>query len=192
MITFSPVSSWSSNGLIIIMCVCVCVCVCVWMEWTWSMQYVGISTYESVLYQYYTQAHAHTYPQTIWGQRTDWAGSGHCQKVTALPSSVCVTTNNKGGKHSTQHPRPLVASSDFTVQLRLLLPQLAPQLVTRLTLQHARGVPYSTDHGWFNWQGSKSLSQHACVCILAVEGDPALLYKLLDSMKQLSHHTPQT
>ena len=33
-------------------CVCVCVCesVCVWTEWTWSIQYIGISTYQFILY----------------------------------------------------------------------------------------------------------------------------------------------
>ena len=147
------VLKWSNNNN-----VCVCVCVCCVFGWN-ELEVCSTLAYPHMNPYYTSIIHKHT----IWGQRTDWAGSGHCQKVTALPSSVCVTTNNKGGKHSTQHPRPLVASSDFTVQLRLLLPQLAPQLVTRLTLQHARGVPYSTDHGWFNWQGSKSLT--ACVCL---------------------------
>ena len=30
---------------------CMCVCIAyVWMEWTWSMHYVGISTYQFILY----------------------------------------------------------------------------------------------------------------------------------------------
>ena len=68
---------------------CVYVCACVWMEWNWSTHYVGISTYQFILYYTsatYTQAHAHMHPQTIWRQQTDGAKSGYCrcqQKVTS-------------------------------------------------------------------------------------------------------------
>ena len=61
-------------------CVCVCVCVYVWTEWTWSTQYIGISTYQFIPY-YASAIHAHTHPQTIWGQRTDGAKSGYCQTM---------------------------------------------------------------------------------------------------------------
>ena len=54
MSTFSPVSSWPSNGFRM------CVCVCVWTEWTWSMHYVGISTYQFIPY-YASAIHKHTH-----------------------------------------------------------------------------------------------------------------------------------
>ena len=80
--TFSPVSSLSSDGIN------VCVCVC--MEWTWSVHYIGISTYQFILYyaSVYTHMHACIWVQTharicthfhiIWGQQTNGAKSGHC------------------------------------------------------------------------------------------------------------------
>ena len=85
MSTFSPVGSRSSNGMR--MCVCVCT------EWTWSMHYAGISTaYQFIPYYVnailYTQAHAHTHPQTIWGQQTDGANSGYCQRGFLYPVST--------------------------------------------------------------------------------------------------------
>ena len=35
---------------------------CVWTEWTWSMHYIGISTYQFILY-YASAIHKHTHPQ---------------------------------------------------------------------------------------------------------------------------------
>ena len=70
MSTFSPVSSWSSNGMSVCECKCVCVCVCEWvsesvcacvcMDWTWSMHYAGISTYQFIPY-YVSAIHRHTH-----------------------------------------------------------------------------------------------------------------------------------
>ena len=71
MSTFSPVGSWSANGMRM------CVCMCVWTEWTWSMHYVGISTYQFIPY-YASAVHKHTHPETIWGLWTDGAKRGYC------------------------------------------------------------------------------------------------------------------
>ena len=70
MSTFRPVGSWSSNGMRERESVCVCVYLCVWTEWTWSMHYIGISTYQLILY-YASAVHKHTHPSTIWGLWTD-------------------------------------------------------------------------------------------------------------------------
>ena len=84
--TFSPVGSRSSNGMRM------CVCVCVWtayrqcpllapsvrglqmvcvrvdgMNLKYALRWHFHISLPSVLCQCYTQAHAHTHPQTIWG-----------------------------------------------------------------------------------------------------------------------------
>jgi len=72
MSTFSAVGSRSSN----------CMCVCVdGMNWKCALRWHIHISVHSVLCQCYTQAHAHTHPQTIWGWRTDGAKSGHCREV---------------------------------------------------------------------------------------------------------------
>ena len=65
MSTFSPISLWSSK------CVWECVCVLYGVNLCW---HIHISVY-SILCQcsVYTQAHAHTHPCTVRGQRTDGA-----------------------------------------------------------------------------------------------------------------------
>ena len=68
MSNFNPVGSQSSNG----MRMCVCVCGRNELEVCTMLAYPHISVH-SGLCQCYTQAHAHTHPQTIWGQRTDGA-----------------------------------------------------------------------------------------------------------------------
>ena len=98
MSTFSPVGSQCSNGMKMCMCVCegalgcvcvsVCVCVCVCVRVHIHMRAHGMNFkcaqhWHSqisylILCQCYTQAHACTYPQTIWGQRTNRAKSGYC------------------------------------------------------------------------------------------------------------------
>ena len=80
-------------------CVCVrlCVCVCVWlcvyececvcvygMNLKYALRWHIHISVHSMLCQCYTQAHTHTHPQTIWGQRTDGAKSGHCLKIVLL------------------------------------------------------------------------------------------------------------
>ena len=74
MSTFSPANSRSSNGMIMCVCVCARARACVDGMTT---QYVGISSHQFIPYCA-SAIHKHTHPQTIWGQRTDGAKSGHC------------------------------------------------------------------------------------------------------------------
>ena len=71
MSTFSPVGSRSSNGMRM--------CVCGWneLEICTTLAYPHISSFCTMPVP---QAHTHTHPQTIWGQWTDGAKSGYCQK----------------------------------------------------------------------------------------------------------------
>ena len=85
MSTFSPVGSRSSNGMSECVCVCVCVCACQCvcvcvdgMNLKYALRWHIHISVHSVLCQCYTQALAHTHPQTILGWRTDRAKSGHC------------------------------------------------------------------------------------------------------------------
>ena len=72
-------------------CVCVCVrawvCLCVCAYTCVHMRGINLKCAQRwhihiliyfILCQCYTQAHACTHPQTIWGQRTDRAKSGYC------------------------------------------------------------------------------------------------------------------
>ena len=65
------------------MCVCMCVCVCVCVDGLnlkhalrWHIHIQFVPYYASAIC---TRAHAHTRPQTISGQRTDWAKRGYCR-----------------------------------------------------------------------------------------------------------------
>ena len=89
MSTFSPFGLRCANGTR--MCVCVCVrawvCLCVCAYTCVHMRGINLKCAQRwhihiliyfILCQCYTQAHACTHPQTIWGQRTDRAKSGYC------------------------------------------------------------------------------------------------------------------
>ena len=64
MSTFSPVGTLSSNGMRIYVCVCVCVD---GMNLKYAVRWHIHISVHSVLCQCYTQALAHTHPQTIRG-----------------------------------------------------------------------------------------------------------------------------
>ena len=79
--------------------VCACVCVCVdGMNLTYALHWLIHISVHSVLCQCYTQAHAHTHPQTIWGQRTDVAKSDTWLQTTSSSSFLfpyyCATPNS--------------------------------------------------------------------------------------------------
>ena len=92
MSTFSLVGSRSPNGMR--MCVCVD-----GMNLKYALLWHIHRSVYSVLCQYYnlyTQAHAHTPPQTIWGQRTDRAKSGYCRRMyTSVTNRVWVAYSDE-------------------------------------------------------------------------------------------------
>ena len=95
-------------------CACVRVCMCVHgMNLKYTLRWhINISLH-SVLCQCYTQAHAHTHPQTIWGQRTNRVKSGYCPEpkfkwnCQVQWGDVFVSKANPGlgGVFSTQWPQ---------------------------------------------------------------------------------------
>ena len=90
-----------------IVCVCVCVCVCAWVCVSMCVcvcthahkmnlkcaqhWHIHISVHFD-LCQWYTQAHACTHPQTIWGQWTDRAKSGYCHIFMQCRSCIILST----------------------------------------------------------------------------------------------------
>ena len=102
MSTFSPVGSWSSNGMRM------CVCVCVWTEWTWNLHYFGISTYQFIPF-YASAIHKHTHTRILkpfedsepTGLKVDIASkekmevqtlhSGQCQVCSVYPHACCLS-----------------------------------------------------------------------------------------------------
>ena len=70
MSTFSPIGSWSSNGMRMCVCASLCACVCGWNE---------LEACAMLAYPHVSVHSVHTHPQTIWGQQTDGAKSGYCR-----------------------------------------------------------------------------------------------------------------